>query len=86
MSLNAYRDEAGRFLEAIGATEEPVEKKFSLLQRELDRLKSDANNAEAAGHQVYDLLFILFEIASQYNVDLDAAWLAGRLRKNRKYL
>ena len=86
MSLNVYRDEAGHFLEAIHAAEESVGKKIMLLQQELGILEANINDEKTINHQVYDLLFILFEIASQYNLDLDAEWLAGQLRKKHKYL
>lgn len=86
MSLNVCRDEAGQFLDAIHALDEPIEKKMLWLQQELDLLKANLQDEKIVGHQVYDLLFLLFEIASQYNVDLDAEWLAGRSRKQEKYL
>ena len=86
MNLNAYRDEAGRFLEAIQATDEPVEKKIQMLQHELDILKTSIHDDKTVSHQVYDLLFLLFEVASQYNLDLDLEWLNGQSRKKKKYL
>jgi hypothetical protein len=36
-------------------------------------------------HQVYDMLFLLFEIAAQRGFDLDAEWNRGRERKEKKY-
>jgi hypothetical protein len=86
MSLNAYRDEAGQFLEALHASNEPAEKKITMLQEELDTLKANLHDEKIVSHQAYDLLFLLFEIASQYNADLDKEWLAGRSRKREKYL
>ena len=86
MSLNNYRNEAGRFLEAIHASDEPVEKKIKMLEHELSILKAGIQDSETVGHQVYDLLFLLFEIASQYDIDLDSEWLAGQSRKKKKYL
>lgn len=86
MSLNTYRDETGHFLEAIHASDEPVETKIRMLQQELDLLKNSAHDARVVTHQVYDLLFLLFEIASQCDIDLDSEWLAGQSRKVKKYL
>lgn len=37
-------------------------------------------------HQIYDMLFILFEIAADNKFDLDAEWDKGRQRKKEKYL
>lgn len=87
MSLNGYRDETARFLAAIHADGEPVETKLRMLQEELDILKA-ANPLDitTVSHQAYDLLFILFEVAAQYGIDLDAEWDAGRTRKAAKYL
>ena len=87
MSLNAYRDEAARFLADIHAADDPVGTKFRMLQEELDILKAaDPSDAKTVSHQVYDLMFLLFEVAAQYNADLDAEWAAGRARKAEKYL
>ena len=86
MSLNTYRDEAGHFLEAIQTLDEPIDKKIMMLEYELSTLKANIHDTSTVSHQVYDLLFILFEIASQYNLDLDSEWLSGQLRKQAKYL
>ncbi len=86
MSLNHYRDEAGRFLEAIHAAGEPVEEKIAMLENELQIMKDNMRCDGTLKHQVYDLLFILFEIAAQYDIDLDTAWTAGMRRKESKYM
>ncbi|HKL98452.1 MAG TPA: hypothetical protein VJZ06_00935 [Mobilitalea sp.] len=36
--------------------------------------------------QVYDMMFILLEIAAANNLDLDCEWQAGMKRKCEKYL
>jgi len=86
MSLNTYRDEAGRFLEAILASDEPEEAKIAILEHELAALKANLHDNTTVSHQVYDLLFMLFEIAAQYNIDLDSEWLSAQMRKKAKYL
>jgi len=86
MNLNNYKDEAGRFLEAIHALDEPIEKKVEMLQQELDILKASVYDGKIISHQVYDLLFLLFEIAFQHDIDLDSEWLAGQSSKMKKYL
>jgi len=86
MDLNGCRDEAGRFLEAIHASGEPVEKKIAMLEEEFRILKENAHNDAAVKHQTYDMLFLLFEIAAQYEIDLDAEWVAGMRRKKSKYM
>jgi hypothetical protein len=86
MSLNTYRDEAGCFLEAIHASDEPAEKKMMMLEQELNILRANLHDSHTVSHQTYDLLFLLFEIASQYHIDLDSEWLSGQERKKEKYL
>jgi len=85
MSLNKYRDEAGRFLEAIDASGEPIEKIIEMLEAELKTLKENAGDEAIVTHQLYDLLFLLFEIASRQQSNLDAEWEKGRMRKREKY-
>lgn len=87
MQLNACRDEAGAFLAAIQADHEPIAAKLDMLREELYILEhTPPENRKAVGHQVYDMLFLLFEIASQSGADLDAEWEAGKARKAAKYL
>ena len=87
MGLNTYRDEAGQFVTAIGAGEEHVEKILGWLDEELAELKGAAARSDlpALGHQIYDVLFLLFELAARFDLDIDAEWAAGRQRKRDKY-
>ena len=65
MSLNSYRDEAGEFMAAIGAGEEHVSKILGWLDEELAELKDATVKADLPqlSHQIYDVLFLLFELA-----------------------
>ena len=83
--MNDYRDEAGAFLRAIGAQGETTEELIGMLTGEFELLKN-ANEPDGLRHQIYDMLFILFEIASQHEFDLDGEWETGRERKLRKYI
>lgn len=85
MSLNDYRDEAGKFLRMIGATDEPVDKILGWLDNELAALRASLNDRPQLAHQVYDVMFLLFELAARYNLDLDEQWANGRRRKLDKY-
>lgn len=85
MGLNSYKDEAKEFLIRIGAKNEGIDKKIELFEEEFDELKTHISNRVIATHKIYDLLFILFEIASEYDSDLDLEWEKGRERKSRKY-
>ena len=86
MTLNDYRDEAGEFLKAVGAGEEEVRRILGWLDEELALLKESVGDRGKLGHQIYDLLFLLFELAGRFEVDLDAEWNKGRRRKRVKYL
>ena len=88
MTLNSYRDEAKDFLQKIGAQHEGVAPKVAWLEEEFQLLKSaiEADDTSEARHQVYDMLFLLFEIAADYDFDLDSEWQAGKERKQKKYL
>ena len=37
-------------------------------------------------HQLYDMIYLLFEIAAANDLDLDSEWQAGTKRKAEKYL
>lgn len=85
MSLNALRDEAGRFLEAVDpAGAQPVSKIIGMLEEEFAALKASLDDPGRLSHQVYDVLFLFFELAAKKHMDLDAQWIRGRDRK-RKY-
>ena len=85
MNLNLYRDEAKRFLEQIGAETEADEKIFQMLGDEIEELKKSIGDNVRTCHQVYDVLFLLFELAAKYDLDLDAEWEKGRQKKAAKY-
>jgi len=85
MNLNDHRDEAGDFLRMIGATNRPVETILDWLDEELARLRQSLADRPELAHRVYDVMFLLFELAATHNLDLDEQWTQGRLRKRAKY-
>ena len=79
------RDEAGEFLAAVDpAGEEPVSAIIAMLDEEYAELKASLDDPGRLSHQIYDMLFLLFELAAKKNFDLDAEWHQGRDNK-RKY-
>lgn len=86
MNLNNYRDEAEDFLKKLGVQNETLDIKISMLEEEFNLLKKATDNQVLLKHQIYDMLFILFEIASDYNFDLEEEWAKGRMRKMEKYM
>jgi hypothetical protein len=85
LGLNDFRDEAGDFIEGIGAANEPIDKILAMLKEEMNGLIISKENHTQFRHQVYDMLFLLFEIASKTRMDLDMEWEKGRQNKKRKY-
>lgn len=88
MSLNTYRDEAGAFLSALGAQGEGDAQKLVWLEEELELLRKASATGDDARmrHQIYDMLFLLFELAAEHDFNLDEEWRAGAARKRNKYL
>jgi len=86
LSLNNYRDEAGDFLKNIGTENKGIEEKIKWLEEEFNILKASIDEPSKLNHQVYDMLFLLFEIAFESNMDIDKEWNNGRVRKQKKYI
>lgn len=86
LSLNNYRDEAGDFLKKIGSDNLGIEEKVKWLEEEFNILKTSINEPSKLNHQVYDMLFLLFEIAFESNMDIETEWNNGRIRKQKKYI
>jgi len=86
MGLNVYRDEVAEFLVKIAARGEPVSRVMGMLDEEIALLKESLDDRKRLSHQLYDTLFLLFEIAVMYNLDIDSEWVQGREKKRAKYL
>lgn len=84
MSLNFYRDEVSEFIYKSGFSVD-IPKIFAMLDEEYSLLKESCVDAARMQHQVYDMLYLLFEIAAKCNMDLDAEWSKGK-EKKKKYL
>ena len=84
MSLNEYRDEAGEFLKKVDQGNiEPISKIVKMLDNEFNELKASLDNQNRLAHQVYDILFLIFELAAKENLDLDKQWHLGRDKKKK---
>jgi len=85
-SLNNLKNEVReRFLDQLGEKKSTIEDLISMLEEELSLLKSVINDKSRFGHQIYDMLFILFTLASEHEIDLDEQWKNGWIKK-QKYL
>ena len=85
MGLNDYRDEAADFLRMIDATDQPIGRITDRLDAELIRLHQSLQDRPELAHRVYDMMFLLFELAARYDLDLDEQWTRGRQHKLAKY-
>jgi len=80
--LNRLRDEAGEFMCRIGAAEDTP---LDMTRRELVTLSRSQDDAALFSHKMYDVLFLVMELAHISRVDLEAEWVEGRRRKKVKY-
>lgn len=87
MELNDYRDEAETFLKRIDNLGKNSDQKICWLQKEFDLLKTALKNSDTKtiSHQIYDMLYLLFEIAADHHCDLNREWNAGTKKKEEKY-
>ncbi|MFA6263687.1 MAG: hypothetical protein WCW33_04345 [Candidatus Babeliales bacterium] len=85
MSLNNYRDAVQQFMLKLGDKAFDSPTILTLLEQELATLKANLTNKTIVDHQIYDILFLLMELAVHNQTDLDSAWRAGQERK-KKYL
>lgn len=85
--LNEYRDEAERFMRRTDDFQKDGQQKLDWLREEFDLLRAAVNrgDGEKTVHEIYDMLFLLFELAADSHADLDAEWKKGRRRKAEKY-
>ena len=86
MGLNDIRDEVAEFLAEMAADSRQVPRIMNMLDQEIGLLKVSLDDRERLSHQLYDVLFLLFELAAACGTDLDSEWTQGRERKRLKYL
>jgi len=85
ITLNNYRDEVQHFLAHFDDKAFDPTTVVTLLEQELATLKANLNNKAIVDHQLYDLLFLLLELAVHNQTNLDAEWRKGQ-EKKKKYL
>jgi hypothetical protein len=88
MSLNTYTEEVRNFLCKIAPADESNQRKIEWLGEEFQQLKEavEASDMPKMQHQIYDMLFILFELTAANDLDLDSEWAFGAKRKAEKYI
>ena len=87
MSLNGYKDEVENFLKQVDNLGKNTNQKINWLDKEFSLLKTAIKNSDkiSISHQIYDMMYLLFEISADFNCDLDKEWQIGNLKKE-KYL
>ena len=86
MGLNTYRDEAGDFLKALGDSDRSASDILDMVEHEMALLKKAIGDAPKFRHQIYDVLFLLFELGAIAGFDLDEEWNRCRPDLYAKYL
>lgn len=86
MDLNFYKEQVQYFLDNLQEENWNISRKTSELKKEYEKLLSNINNRDVVSHHIYDILFILFEIACELDIDIENEWQKGTLRKQQKYL
>lgn len=90
MDLNDYRDEAGDFLRQLGASKQEVTTLVKHMKEDFAQLMDFFNgrifDTVEMGHKTYDVIFLLMDLASRFDTDLNEEWKLGRQRKKKKYL
>ena len=88
MSLNEYKNEVREFLIRMDSLNGDNHQKIIWLNEEFELLKKAVSGSERdkIEHQLYDMLYLIFEMAADNNFDLDKEWQKGRKRKQEKYL
>lgn len=82
--LNQLREEAGEFMSRIGAAEDTTAL-LDMARCELVALSRSQEDPALFSHKLYDVLFLIMEIAYRSHVDLEAEWVEGRRKKKVKY-
>jgi hypothetical protein len=59
---------------------------MGMLDKEIALLRESLDDRKRLSHQLYDTLFLLFEIAAMYNLDMESELTQGRKKKQAKYL
>ena len=87
MSLNDYRDEVEIFLKKVNSYGKNTEQKINWLNNEFSLLKTAIKNSDknSISHQIYDMMYLLFELSADFRCNLDEEWQIGNIKKE-KYL
>ena len=88
MSLNSFTEEVRDFLRKVNSGNENNHQKIEWLREEFTQLQCaiERSDMPKVQHQLYDMMYLIFEIAAANDLDLDSEWKIGAERKAEKYL
>jgi len=85
MYLNNLRDQVADFLNKLKEDKFTEDDILNEIDDKLSIIRDSRDNDSEYRHQIYDILYLLLELAAKHNYDLDDEWQKGQIRK-RKYL
>ncbi|MFH1089450.1 MAG: hypothetical protein V1716_03435 [Candidatus Uhrbacteria bacterium] len=85
MSLNNLRDQVADFLNKLKENKFTEDDILNEIENKLSIIRSSRDDDNEYRHQIYDILYLLLELAAKHNYDLDDEWQKGQIRK-QKYL
>lgn len=76
------------FLKKIDTLNKNTGQKLIGLEKEFDLLKNAIKNSQNTMicHKIYNMIFILLEIAADNDCNLDKEWAEGSKKKQEKYI
>lgn len=85
MSLNSLRDQVADFLNKLKEDKFTEDDILNEIDNKLSMIRNSHDNDSEYHHQIYDILYLLLELAAKHKFDLDDEWQKGQIRK-QKYL
>mgnify|MGYP006425802861 CR=1 FL=1 len=85
MEINELKKKIGLFERNAGFDKTNFSELITMVEEELNILKSNPDDKEIVNHQLTDLLVLLMQIANRYNTNFDVE-LEKWLKKSEKYL
>jgi hypothetical protein len=83
--LNELRKKVKDFEKQAGFDKTEAKELLTMLQKELDLLKANADDKNVADHQIMDIQILILQIANRLNTDMDSEWKTW-FEKSKKYL
>ncbi len=85
MYLNKLRNQVGKFLDKINKKKLTEDDIIKHIEKELKILQRAKHDRRKYKHQIYDILYLLLELAAINLFDLDEEWEKGEKKKKFLY-